>query len=91
MFTKLKLERLYVGSIYQLVFVGLSCSLFPAGVAFGLLAMFGFNTVSWNGQPVHGLAGLLLGPALGVIMTLTLAVLEGEVHVTVGEKRRDHP
>jgi hypothetical protein len=29
-----------------------------------VLAAFGFNTVTWNGQHVHGIAGLVGGPLM---------------------------
>ena len=69
MFTRISLTRLYVGSIYKLVFIGLACSIFPLCVTFGVLAALGFNTVQFGSQYVHGVAGFLLGPVLGIALT----------------------
>ncbi|WP_082151546.1 hypothetical protein [Caenimonas sp. SL110] len=81
MFTRISLTRLYVGSIYKLVFVGLIFSLVPLGLVFGLLAAFGANTVSWNGAAVHGIAGFLLGPLLGGLFAVSLTAFLGSACV----------
>ena len=68
MFTRISLTRLYVGSVYKLVFIGLTFSMLPLSIVFGVLALFGGNTVQWNGQAVQGVAGLLLSPVIGVMV-----------------------
>ena len=81
MFTRLSLTRLYVGSIYKLVFLGLLFSLVPLGLVFGILAAFGANTVQWNDQHVHGVGGLLLSPLIGVMVAGFLTVFLGSAMV----------
>jgi hypothetical protein len=49
----------------------------PLGVLFGVLALFGFNTVSWNGQPLHGFGGLIGGPLMGAFMALSFTAILG--------------
>ncbi len=77
MFTRISVARLYVGSVYKLVFLGLLLSLFPLCIVFGVLAAFGFSTIQWNGQPVYGINGLLLSPLLGVMMVLLFTAFLG--------------
>ena len=70
MFTTISTQRLSAGSVYKLWLIGLSVCMVPFGVVCGVLALFGFNTVTWNGQALHGVAGLLGGPLLGVFVAL---------------------
>jgi hypothetical protein len=77
MFTRITLSRLEVYSVYKLIFIGLACSLIPLGVVFGVLALFGANTVNWNGQPLHGFVGLIASPFIGAFITLLFTVFVG--------------
>lgn len=49
------------------MFVGLAASLVPLGILFGISAASGFDTVHWNGEALHGVAGLVTGPLLGLL------------------------
>lgn len=77
MFTSVTVERLYVGSVYKLIGIGLTCSLVPLSLLLGVLALFGASTVSWNGRPVMGMWGLALSPVIGVLLTLMLTFILG--------------
>ena len=77
MFTTIKPRRLSIGSVYKLWFIGLSMSLVPLGILFGVLALFGLNTVTWNQQPVHGIAGLAGGLLIGVFLALLFTAILG--------------
>lgn len=77
MFTKISTTRISTGSIYKLWFIGLSASLLPFGILLGVLALFGFNTVTWNGQPVHGLSGLVSGPLIGGLVAVLFTAFLG--------------
>jgi hypothetical protein len=77
LFTRISLTRLYVGSIYKLIFIGLVFSLLPLCLVFGVLAVFGFNTVNWNGQQMHGLMGLFLGPVMGMMFAGVATLIVG--------------
>jgi hypothetical protein len=79
MFTTISTQRLSAGSVYKLWLIGLGVSLVPLGVLLGVLAMFGFNTVTWNGQPIHGVKGLIGGPIIGALLTLLFTAILGSV------------
>lgn len=49
----------------------------PLGVLLGIFAMLGFKTVTWNGQPLYGISGLLVGPLLGVLLAFLFTALLG--------------
>jgi len=49
----------------------------PLGILSGVFAAFGFNTVTWNGQPLHGISGLIGGPFIGVFIYALITVVFG--------------
>lgn len=77
MFTRISLARFEAYSVYKLVFIGLACSLIPLGVVFGIFAFFGANTIHWNGQPIHGVTGLLVSPLIGAILAIGFTAFAG--------------
>lgn len=77
MFTSVTVGRLYVGTIYKLIGIGLTCSLLPISLAMGILALFGAGTVTWNARPIVGMWGLALSPVIGILLTLVLTLLVG--------------
>ena len=77
MYSQIKLDQLTAGSIYKITFLGLAFSLMPLCLVFGVFAVFGFNTIIWNGQPVHGLNGLLLSPIIAAIIASLLGGFVG--------------
>jgi hypothetical protein len=77
MFTRLTLTRFDFYSLCKLLFTGFVCFFVPFGLIVGVLAVFGLNTVTWNQQSVHGLAGLAAGLGMGIVFTLMLTVFAG--------------
>jgi hypothetical protein len=77
MFTSITVGRLYVGSVYKLIGIGLTCFVVPLSLLAGALAMFGASTVTWNAKPVAGAWGLTLYPIFGVLLTLVLTFAVG--------------
>jgi hypothetical protein len=67
MFTRITLDRLYAGSVYKLIFTGLLCAMLPLAIIFGVLATFGANTVTWNGQTIYGVMALVVSPLIGLL------------------------
>lgn len=77
MFTPVTVERLYAGSVFKLIGIGLTCSLVPLSVVGGLLALVGAWTVTWNARPIGGMWGFALAPVCGVLLTLVLTLVIG--------------
>lgn len=77
MFTRISTRRLSAGSVYKLWLVGLGSSMIPLGILYGIFALFGFNTIRWNGHVLHGFAGLAVGPLLGLLLTVLFTVILG--------------
>lgn len=77
MFTTISLHRLSAGSVYKLLFIGLVTSMVPLGTVLGAFAFVGFNTVSWNGAPLHGTSGLLGGPFVALFVALLFTAFLG--------------
>jgi hypothetical protein len=80
-FTTITVRRLSAGAIYKLWFIGMAASLTPLGMVFGVMALFGFDTVAWRGSPVHGIGGLLGGAFVGVFIALPLTAFFGTASV----------
>jgi len=81
MFSTFAVQRLSAGSIYKLFFIGLVTSLGTVGLVLGVLAFFGFDTVSWNGQQVYGFSAILAGIFLGLFLALFFGVILGSACV----------
>jgi hypothetical protein len=79
----LVIRRLSTGTVFRIVAAGSFLSLVPLAIFFGVLAIFGLNTVKWNNQPIHGLAALLVSPLLGV-MTAAFFTAFGGVALAFG-------
>lgn len=58
------------GTIYKLLLLGLLLSMVPLSTLMGIAALFGADTVKWNGEPLHGWLGLLASPFLGIFIAL---------------------
>jgi hypothetical protein len=68
-FTEIRIQRLSAGTVFKLAAVGLGCSLLPVCIFFGVLAAFGAQTITWNGQHLTGLSGLAMSPVVGLMFT----------------------
>jgi uncharacterized membrane protein YgaE (UPF0421/DUF939 family) len=79
MFSTMTVQRLSVGTVYKLWFIGLLVGMAPLGVLSGVLALFGFNTVRWNGQSLHSVFGLIAGPFVGIFVALLFTAILGSV------------
>lgn len=77
MFTTISLQRLSAGSIYKLWFIGLATTLVPLGLVFGVLAWLGSGTVTWYGQNLQGVPGLLAAPLMGLFMAAAMTLVQG--------------
>jgi hypothetical protein len=80
-FMSVTIDRLYAGSIYKLIGIGLTCCLVPFSLVLGLLSLTGLLTFSWNAKPIMGLWALALSPVAGVLVTLALTFTVGSACV----------
>ena len=61
---------------YRKCFVSLAMGLAPIFLILGVAAVFGSNTVSWNGQNVYGLPALLVALLLNIVFAAAFAGLQ---------------
>jgi len=68
------LRRIKAGSLFKLVFLATATVIVPLFLFFGLLALFGANTVSVAGEHVTGIKGLvsavIMAPLFVIIFSL---------------------
>ena len=73
----LLIRRLSTGSVFRIIAAGSFFSMIPLTIFFGILALFGLDTIKWNNAPIHGVSGLLLSPLLGVFMAAFFTAFGG--------------
>jgi hypothetical protein len=65
----------------------LTSALFPFMIMFsvinGVFALFGADTIQWNGQPIKGFAGLIASPFIGAFAAGMLCIF-GWLVITIG-------
>jgi hypothetical protein len=79
MFKIVEIRRISTGSIYKLFAIGFLCSLLPLCMLMGLCSVFGAGTVSWNGSPVTGIAGLFASPFIGAFLCAIFVAVYGSL------------
>ena len=67
-------RRIRSGSLLALIFVGVAGFVLPAFLLFGVLALFGANTVRVGGEPVTGFMGLVAAVTMAPIFTLLISL-----------------
>jgi hypothetical protein len=77
MFTSITVGRLYIGSVYKLIGIGLTCSIVPLTLLAGIVALFGVSTVTWNAKPISGAWGLALYPVFAVLLVIGMTFVTG--------------
>jgi hypothetical protein len=75
--TTIQVVRLSAGTIYKSLFIGTIFSFLPLTTILGILALFGLNTVTWNGAQVHGFGGLITGVLLGAFFCFFFTAVVG--------------
>lgn len=76
-----EVEAVRALTVYKILVLGLLWFLVPLGIAFGIAALFGANTVKWSGTPLHGALGMLLGPILAAIVGVGMGLFIGTMAV----------
>lgn len=73
----LQIRRLSTGSVFKLIAVGTLCSIVPFGILMGVLAQFGFKTLTWNHEQLFGVKALLMGPVIGALISGVMTLILG--------------
>jgi hypothetical protein len=74
---ELLISRLSAKSIYQLSLVAFIFSIVPFCIVMGVFAVFGADTVKWNGEAIVGIKGLIASPFLGFFIAVVFTGLFG--------------
>jgi hypothetical protein len=77
MFKEIIVQRVSTGTLFKLAGLGLTLTLIPFSILMGCLALFGASTVTWNEQPLTGVAGLLASPFIGAFVTGVFTIFLG--------------
>jgi hypothetical protein len=76
-----QVERWPALAVFRWVFLAAAVLCVPYHAVMGLLAAFGYETVSWGGRPSTGFFGLLLAPFLGLFAAALIAFCLGSSFV----------
>lgn len=71
----LTIKRLSLGSIFKLTLIGLVVGLLPLMIVFGIMGVFGMETVKWEDEPVTGPAALIAAPLIGLLIAVIFTIL----------------
>ncbi len=77
MLSREHIEQLSAMAIYKRVLFGSLVLCVPYSLVTGLLALFGWPAVSWDGHAVTGFRGLLVAPCLGAFAAAILTASVG--------------
>ena len=67
---KIRLRRIKAGSLFKLVLLSSSAIFIPMIIFFGVLAFFGAKTVTFSGEHVTGVKGLITALIMAPFFTL---------------------
>lgn len=71
----MQIRDLKAGSVFKMMFLSIATTMLVLALLFGVMAMFGANTVNANGRPVHGIAALPISLLLSGLVSLLFSVL----------------
>ncbi|MGI0133408.1 MAG: hypothetical protein ACREBW_00405, partial [Candidatus Micrarchaeaceae archaeon] len=74
-------HKLHGTTLYKLLLLGLAISLFLLGIVFGVAAMFGADTVTWNHEHLHGFTGLIASVLMSEFLALMFTGIVGSLAV----------
>lgn len=77
MLSTITIQRLSTGTVYKLWLIALASFFIPFSTLMGVLSLFGFGSVNWNGQALRGVQGLIASPFIGVFLTLLFTAVFG--------------
>jgi hypothetical protein len=74
---------------YGQCFASLAVGLAPIFLILGVAAVFGANTVTWNGQNIYGVPALFVAAGLNMVFAAIFAGLQKLGYWLLGLVRRD--
>lgn len=77
MVEQIEIRRLTTGTVFKILLIGGMFSIIPFSVFMGVLSLFGASTITWNGQPLTGISGLVASPFIGVFIALVFSAFFG--------------
>jgi len=69
-----EIEKLSAGSVFKLVFIGVTFAIIPFCLLAGVLALFGADTVRLDGAVQTGISGFIVSLSLAPFVGLLFAV-----------------
>lgn len=64
---------LTAGSLYKLLCCGLFAPIFLFAFGCGIASMLGYSTVSFNGEFVYGVQGMIVSLVIGTVLPVVMA------------------
>ncbi len=72
---RLEVKKLSKATILKIYFIGIGVSAMTFTTLCGIAALFGAETVNWNGDQITGSAALIYGPLIGAMITIFATLL----------------
>ncbi|MDB6024234.1 MAG: hypothetical protein JWM68_457 [Verrucomicrobiales bacterium] len=69
------IRRFTVGSLFKIVAIGCTISLFGFSLLMGLFALLGAHTVHWNRESLTGASGLMQAIFIGVVLSIAFTII----------------
>ena len=71
----MRIVDLRATSVFKLIFLSAMTCFFIVAIIFGVMALFGANTVRINGRPIYGVAALPASMMIGLVFSLAFSAL----------------
>lgn len=72
---RLEVKKLSKATILKIYFIGIGVSAMTFTTLCSIAALFGAETVNWNGDQITGSAALIYGPLIGAMITVFATLL----------------
>lgn len=68
-------KKISKGTLFKILLIGLGLGIFAMCLLYGTAAVFGAQTVSWQGRQVTGISGLLIALAMWPVFSVIFTVI----------------
>lgn len=76
---EVNVKRVKASVIYRLMLIGFGIPMLGFSFICGMMGTFGYDMVSWNNQPIHGVLALPASLAIGFIFSVLITTFMGSV------------